>query len=339
MYVSIFFVRTLAMGLRARGIRETLFLDRAGITREEFADPTLRLPYDRYECTVRAAREIIGDDATAGVTMGMAWPLNGSILTQLWSNAATLRESLEMAARYRRLAHEAMRMRLVERDDVATVIFENPECDEDNARFEAESTMVYLMRVGRFLTGREGPPASVTFIGPEPADLREHVAAFGIAPLFGADRDSLTFPRKLLDLPNIHHDPGVGSLLVQRADELVAGLDDDARLVSRLRDLLRLAGDPTRLTIDDLATRVGTSVRVLQRKLQSRGTSVSELVDDVRKTVAIDAISNGALPIKEVADRLGFSEPSAFHRAFKRWTGETPAVIREKRRSSRPPPA
>lgn len=338
MYVSIFFVRALAEGVKARDVHVSTFLEHAGLSRAEYEDPTLRVPYDRYEHCVRCARELLGDDDTAGVEMGLAWPMTGSLLNQLWSNAATLRAALDVVVNYRRLAHEAMRIRLIERDEVATVVFESPECDEDNAIFEAEATIVYLMRLGRFLTGTAGSPTSVTFVGEEPRDVSAHEAFFGITPIFGADRHALTFPRRLLDVPNVYHDPGIGTLLEQRANELLAALDDDARLVARVRDLMRLAGDPQKLGLEEIAARVGTSVRVLQRKLQSRGTSVSELVDEARRAIAIDAIANSSRPIKEVADRLGFSEPSAFHRAFKRWTGETPAELREKRRSNRPGP-
>lgn len=327
-YVSIYLVRVLMAEVRRRGIREDAFLALAGITPEQIADPAHRLPLDRYDAAVRATRACLRDEPNAALEVGTRWPIGGYLMGHLFSNAPTLREALGLVGRYGRLVHEGMRLAVIEAGDETTVVYENPVRAPDNAGFESEVMLSFLLRVGQLLTGYDLPPIAVSFAHDAADERTDYRRAFGIEPEFGARRDALRFARKLLDVPNAHHDPTVSVLLERRASELLAAQDDDARLVERVRDLIRLVRDPQSLRADDLAARLGTSSRALQRRLRARGTSLSSLLDETQKTMAIEAVRSSSAPLKQIADRLGFSEPSAFHRAFKRWTGKTPRDFR-----------
>jgi AraC-like DNA-binding protein len=81
-------------------------------------------------------------------------------------------------------------------------------------------------------------------------------------------------------------------------------------------------------SIDAIAHILAMSVRQLQRELQAEGTSFQKLLDETRKQLALRYLKHPHTPIHDVAFMLGFSEPSAFHRAFKRWTGQTPRTYR-----------
>jgi len=87
-------------------------------------------------------------------------------------------------------------------------------------------------------------------------------------------------------------------------------------------------------SIEAIAHQLTTSVRQLQRELHAQQASYQQLLDDVRKTLALEHLKNPHTSIYDVAFLLGFSEPSAFHRAFKRWTGETPRQFQRRDRSS-----
>lgn len=332
MYVSIFLVRVIVAELKRRGVKEHVLLERAGLTAEDLSDPTKRLPLDRYEAFLRAARSSTSGDLSAGLRVGETWPTSGYLVGHLFSNATSVRDALSLAMRYKRLVHETMCLRLVEHGDYATVTYENHSTDEANARFEAEAMLVFLFRMGHLLAGFHTPPYAVTFKHARPADVSAYTRLFGREPTFSATANGITFARVILDVPNAHCDPAVSALLERRAERLLADQDSDAHLVERVRDLLRLGSDLGGVTCERIADRLGTSTRALQRRLRSRGTSLSLLTDEVRRTLACDALTDGNVPIKEVADRLGFSEPSAFHRAFKRWTGLTPHGFRAQQR-------
>ncbi len=332
MYVSIFLVRVIVAELKRRGVRESTLLARSGLSAEDLGDPTRRLPSDRYEAFLRAARELAADDPSVGLHVGESWPTSGYLVGHLFSNATSIRDAIMLAARYRRLVNETMCLRIVEHAELATVVYDNHANDPANARFEAEAMLVFLLRMGHLLAGFHTPPYAVTFMHAKPADVAPYTAIFGCEPTFGASCNGITFARVILDVPNAHCDPAVSVLLERRADRLLADQDSDAHLVERVRDLLRLGADLSSVTCDRIADRLGTSTRALQRRLRTRGTSLSLLADEVRRSLACDALADGNVPIKEVADRLGFSEPSAFHRAFKRWTGLTPHSFRAQHR-------
>jgi AraC-like DNA-binding protein len=140
------------------------------------------------------------------------------------------------------------------------------------------------------------------------------------------------FSRRLLDLPHVYRDEPLCELLRARAESLLAQRRSDDRLPDRILDILRYGADLNAVDIDEVAHRLGLSARSLQRRLRERGVSLSTLADQARKEVACRDLERPEAPIKDLAARLGFSEPSAFHRAFKRWTGITPAAYRRARR-------
>lgn len=81
-------------------------------------------------------------------------------------------------------------------------------------------------------------------------------------------------------------------------------------------------------TIEAVATALGLSVRTVQRRLESEGTTFGALLDETRREAALEYLRDPQIAIKEAAYRVGFSEPSTFYRAFRRWTGATPADYR-----------
>jgi len=96
----------------------------------------------------------------------------------------------------------------------------------------------------------------------------------------------------------------------------------------RIRELL---GDDFRLempSFEELTELLGMSARTLRRRLEKEGTSYQRIKDNARRDVAIALLSRDGLTVSEVAEQLGFSDPSAFHRSFKKWTGQSPGSYR-----------
>src|SRR5262249_2535552 len=133
-----------------------------------------------------------------------------------------------------------------------------------------------------------------------------------------------------LDLPIMKADPGLCAVLDRHAEELLAKYPRSDDLVARLREIIRNelnGGDPG---VDRVARQLGLSARTLQRKLREHGITHQEILDQMRKDLATRYLSQPEMAICEVAYLLGFSESSAFHRAFKRWTGSTPTEFRKR---------
>ena len=150
---------------------------------------------------------------------------------------------------------------------------------------------------------------------------------------FAMGENALVLPAPLLETPCVRADPALVAVLDRYAAERLEQAPRTSSIADRVRsalgDELR-GGEPTAAR---LATRFKMSVRSLSRLLAAEGTSFRELLDALRRDLATRHLAADQLSIGEVAFLLGFSELSSFHRAFKRWTGRTPAEFRQEFRS------
>ena len=197
------------------------------------------------------------------------------------------------------------------------------------------STMV---RVGRELTGVDWAPREVHFEHARPADTSEHERIFRVAVSFGAPLTKLVFDASVLGLPLVGADPTLGSLLERQAEELLAGSRLDGVFAGRVRQVIKegLPGGEAR--VDAVCRRLSVSPRTLQRKLREEGTTFQELLEATQSALAEFYLRKPEVAICEVSYLTGFSQPSAFHRAFRRWTGLTPKEFRRDKGRGTPRP-
>lgn len=228
--------------------------------------------------------------------------------------------------RYCRLIHETAHVYFVEDGQEARLGYAVPgQASPRHANEFVVSAWVFALRR---MTGRGFSPDRVRFSHAKPSDVSPHRRVFRVDPVFGQEVNEITLDQSLLASPVVGSDPSLGLLLDRYAEGLLARLPADGTFVSRARQLLAEGmtdGDPT---VEMLARRMGMSPRSLQRRLQDGGTSFQELLDSLRKDLALRYLENPAISIGEATFLLGYSEPSAFHRAFRRWTGTTPKEYR-----------
>jgi AraC-like DNA-binding protein len=178
-------------------------------------------------------------------------------------------------------------------------------------------------------TGAALTPERIWFAHPAPADLSPLVAVLGTPRLsFNAEESGFTLSGASLATPLRTSDAPLLALLDSVARETAAENTGPNRFLGRLRQQIReslAAGGPV---IEDMARALRVSPRTLQRRLANEGTYFQQLVDAVRAELALRYVKEGRLSLREVACQLGYAEPSAFLRAFKRWTGKTPRQFR-----------
>lgn len=241
----------------------------------------------------------------------------------------TLRLGLERLVRFYPIATERVRLELEESGDRATLVFRAVSSGAYSRHWREFAVAVIARRIRQVL-GRDVRFLEIAFAHAAPLDQKRHAAYFGSSPRFGADADRLGFDRALLDRPLRTAAPALGDLLEARMRDVVPR-DDDA-LVARVRrivDTLIDAGPPR---LSDTASRIAMSRRSLQRALERAGTSHQAIVDDARRRRALVLLQHGQITIVDISARLGFSDPRAFFRAFRRWTGTSPAVARRRTR-------
>jgi AraC-like DNA-binding protein len=115
-----------------------------------------------------------------------------------------------------------------------------------------------------------------------------------------------------------------------RQEESLAKYPQEDTLIERLRTIIKEELNGGDASLERIAHQLGMSGRTLQRKLRDHRTSHQELLDEMRKDLAMRYLREPEMAICEVAYLLGFSESSALHRAFKRWTGMTPSEFRRR---------
>lgn len=245
--------------------------------------------------------------------------------------AATLREALHRLARYNRLIHDVAEFKLLRGVEETRVEHGFRVRDFAQSRHGAEFTLASQVVIASQLSGRALTPSRVEFRHAAPRDTSEHVRIFGSLPLFGNAHNSCVWADALLDASLPDRDPALSALFDRHAAAQLAALGPaTTRYTDRVQRLLAEVLKEGPPTLKSLAKRFKLSDRSLQRRLSDEGTRFEDLLDEVRRELALRYLADARIGISEVAYLLGYSEPSPFHRAVGRWTGETPAEVRRR---------
>jgi AraC-like DNA-binding protein len=182
-------------------------------------------------------------------------------------------------------------------------------------------------RFASWLIGREIPLTAVEL--PEPAPPHaDYPTIFGVAPDFDAPAASIAFDSGYLNAPVVRDEGDLAAFLRNLPGALLFRQDYHPTTSSRVRKMVERRPTPDLLTVEDVAKPLNVSAQHLRRLLRDEGTTFREIKEDVLRDAAIAALASGRETVDELSDRLGFSEPSAFRRAFRRWTGSPPGAYR-----------
>jgi AraC-like DNA-binding protein len=248
------------------------------------------------------------------------------------ATSATIGDALARGVRLFRLLSERQRFAVRIDGRQATVVLETLE-DARLHREGAEFLLGSLVTFGRRLTGRRSPPTEVRFRHSEPRDPEYVQNFFGCPVRFGASENSVTFDSGYLLFPVLGHDPAVCAALQQEAEALLAELREPTAFRHDVVSAISREIGNGNSSIINVAARLGIHPKALRRSLRADGTTYRELLDQVRLRLARRYLEQPNLGVTEIAFRLGYSEKSAFNRAFKRWTGTPPDSYREPGRS------
>lgn len=311
------------LGLDACGIQRE-----AGIEPADLTNPDGLLPATRFYRMWQAAQRRWKDPGL-GLSAGAAVPVGAyEVLDYLVLSAATLGEGLQDFVNYFPLATRTASYRI--HDEGGRVACEMV------WRIPPEGVMHHLRDYSlavvsghvRQATGHR--PVRVEVAGPPLAIAERYEEVFGATPALRAGRNAITYTCEAWNAPTVRHDALLQHTLRRHAELLLergsrAATDDVAeRVRAELLERVRV-GLPS---VDAIARALGLGSRTLQRRLRDQGVTFAGLADDVRASLAREYLGDRGLNISEVAYLLGFSEPSAFSRAFRRWTGKSPQRFR-----------
>ncbi len=242
------------------------------------------------------------------------------------NSAASVRAAIEVAARYIRLINDGLAVRLEVEGGNAIIRLENqvvlPRSAED---FMLSS--FYCSHANRLL--RDLSKVECWFIHAEPDNTDEYQRTFAPSTVrFAAPFCGIVFDEQYLENPLESADSKLHSVLRKHAEQMLAELPKTHNLTEKVRTLIAAELPHGQPRIGQIARQLSMSSRTLERRLENDGTTFTALLDDLRRGLAEKYVVSRDLSLSEVAFLLGFSHSAAFHRAFKRWTGQTPLVYR-----------
>jgi AraC-like DNA-binding protein len=328
-------LRPVAAGFEALGHDPAPIFAGAGLDVGVLADPDARVPAVAVMAMLANAAESLGDSSLGLHLAERADIASFDIHAYAMLSSPTFGALCERLCRYQRLIHDTTRVVL----DVETPLARLRHVLPGGLaipRHSAEFVVASWLRVGRLATGIDWSPVEVCFAHAAPAH-RGEIDRFFRAPIrFGAAENALVFPAALLDAPCVGADPGLLAVLDRHAEDLLGRVPPRRSLADRVRVALaaELRGGVPRAAA--VARQLHMSVRTLHRGLAAEGATFSDVLDQMRRELALRHLGESYLAIGEVAFVLGYSELSSFYRAFKRWTGMAPAAYREQAHCPRP---
>jgi AraC-like DNA-binding protein len=299
----------------------------SGMDPFEFEDPDHRIPGSKYVALMRAGQSLCGDPALA---LHFAEAVNLSrlsIVGLLVQASETLGEGLAQIRRYSRLTMDGGYERFTLASDArgAWIVDNRP---DPNDFPELTETAFAFMICGSHGYIETPYVREVHVTHRAPPYWREYERAFRAPVVFESHWnagciDPESFGYRIAMQPRY-----VFGILSKHADALLRSLEDSTTHRGRVERLLMPILHTGEAGMEGVARQMGLSRQTLFRRLKDEGMTYEKVLDDLRRRLAVDYLANGRVSTADAAYLTGFSEPAAFSRAFKRWTGSTPGAAR-----------
>lgn len=313
--------------IESYGLDPKPLFDAEGVVLKPPIDPSLRVPWEKIDRIRARAVELSGDEAFGLRGAANLQPSQFGALGYAWQASLTLRKACSRLQRFGRIVNDRVIAEVEDRDG-CMVLSLDIDTQSRCASVRDDGALAIVTRMCKNIIGNGFRLQAVHFKHAEPTDLKPYFEFFGCQLLFGQEQNQLWIPLALVDevLPGAN--PELALMNDQVATRRLALLDRND-IVSRVRAAL-MDQLPNGTVSDDLvADTLHMSVRTMHRKLAGVEQSFRRLLTETRRQLAEQYILDNSLTLTEISLLLGFSESSAFSRAFKNWTGSSPSEARQ----------
>jgi len=200
--------------------------------------------------------------------------------------------------------------------------------ENDPAGFITDLMMSISLRFFSWLAGCRLPIEAVELPHPLPEDAEDYDLVFGSRVSFDKPAPALEFNNEMLTLPVVRDEAELEEWLRNSPSDLLMLRDYGTTVTDQVRKILERGLRGPWPTADEAASQLSMSTQNMRRLLREEGTSVTQIKEELLRDAAVTSLVRGEETVAQLAERLGFSEPSAFHRAFRRWTGSAPGAYR-----------
>ncbi len=318
-------VHAILQGVRHQGRDVTPLLQRAGISPLWLEAPMARVSLAQYAALIRVLRRSQRDELWGLCSQPLPVGSFGQCAVMLL-HCRDLHEVLRLGFRHYHglLADFAPRLVLQGDEAVVKIIRRAPA----NARldFAQKAFLLFAFGLASWLVARRVPLLAVNYTEPQQRSDSSRVYQ---APIrYDAPHIGLRFEARWLDLPVVQNRQSLGEFLASAPANLMIKYRDASRISERIRRLLGRRLGAELPSLEAVGEAMAMTPQTLRRRLRDEGHSFQALKDALRRDTAIEALARPDLTLIQIANRLGFSEASTFHRAFKKWTGVAPGEYR-----------
>jgi AraC-like DNA-binding protein len=326
--VSVSVTTGLLDAIEAAGGNPDEVIQLAGLKRSALANPDAFIPSAAFAQALEEASRSTRD-GTFGLHFGELFdPRDLGALTYVVVNSPDVATAMRNVERYVHIHNTAARVvfNLEQGKGYLRYLVSG---DTKPPRQQNEYSMALLVRTFRLIGGDAWQPSQINFTHDMPAATSEHARIFRCPVLFGSSENAIVVEHDFIERLVPAADEKLYRVLKQHVEHILSEIpveDDLLTAVKRAIGEFMTDGEPKR---ERVAGRLAMSARTLERRLKDRGVVYKTLVDDMRRRFALDYLRDRRHTVTEVAFLLGYSEVSAFNRAFRRWTGSTPSDYRE----------
>jgi AraC-like DNA-binding protein len=305
------------------------FLVSGGINPKHRRSPDSRISLTQMHAITHKAAALMGD-SHLGLHQGEIYSGLPSILCYVTMNCHDLAEALEKCRTYQRIADETKELNIIYEGDTAIIYATIINDEFDTDVHLSDAMLCSLFMFFKFLTGKKIALKEVRFRHAALKEISEYRRIFKCPVKFNCQANAIVMDKKVLNTHILHPNRELLDLFEKQAAEVLRrrlSTESYSGCVSHMMiQFFREAQSPS---LEAIAKKMATSVRKLQMKLKEEGTTYRELLNTNRKNLAMEYLKDIDVSICEISYLLGFSEPSTFHRFFKKLTGHTPLQHRE----------
>jgi AraC-like DNA-binding protein len=309
--------------MKSIGIDGDKLAQDVGLNLEALSLKDARIPVETYLAIQELGVRLSGDECF-GLHIGeFIEPRSYSVVGYLMANCATLGDAFRKAARYSRIVGSLIVSTTRSFLQSSEVVLDSAPFAPAMSRHCFDSAISGVLQMMRSMSGQAIRPVKVSFAFPSPCSTKEYERVFQCPLQFDKKHTSITMDNKVATIPVLQPDKGLLDYIESYARDICTDLDKGqptARLVAQT--IIKHLDDES-LSIKAVATSLSMSTRTLQARLREEGTGFTEILDDTRRRLAEKNIRGGN-SVEDITYLLGFSEPSVFRKAFKKWTGLTP---------------
>jgi len=321
-------LRLIYEAMKKKGVDTDAIFNRLGVDENYVYTDQLRTPHSAQVYFWQAVEDVSGDP-DIGLHLGPLLPAyKGQVLEYLFLSSPTFGEGLRRAQNYQRLLSDAANTDFFIEGDEACMVLDAASDEIRRLKHFNECFVQGLITFFKSITDGNFYPSRIEFEH-EREQGAEHVReVVGCDVVFGAEENRLYFPAEMLSHASPHAEPELLALHERFASEQVARLEKKD-IVGQVERIIAELLDSGEVTLDAVAERLGIKPRTLRTRLTEAETSFNQVLADFRYRLARQLLATTDESIDEIVYLTGFSEPSTFYRAFKRWSGMTPIEYRK----------